>query len=137
MLATLRMLVVSVVISTVLGFFLSVLLVVTNKGGLHPNKVIYKILDFFVNTVRSFPFIILLVAILPFTKMLVGTSIGEKAAIVPLVMAATAFIARIIENAMQEVDGQLIEAANPSAHRMPKSFLRSCWLKPCPRLSPG
>jgi D-methionine transport system permease protein len=110
-LSTLRMLVISVIISTLLGFFLSVLLIVTNQGGLHPNKIIYKSLDFIVNTVRSFPFIILLVAILPFTKMIVGTSIGEKAAIVPLVIAATAFIARIIENAMQEVDGQLIEAA--------------------------
>lgn len=109
--STLRMLVVSVIISTMLGFFLSVVLVVTNKGGLHPNKWIYKIMDFIVNTFRSFPFIILVVAILPFTKMLVGTSIGEKAAIVPLVVAATAFIARIIENAMQEVDEQLIEAA--------------------------
>jgi D-methionine transport system permease protein len=109
--STLRMLIISVIISTLLGFILAILLVVTDQGGLHPNKFIYKILDFIINTVRSFPFIILLVAVLPFTKMLVGTSIGEKGAIVPLVIAATAFISRIMENGLQEVDGQLIEAA--------------------------
>jgi len=109
--STMRMLSISVLISTVLGLLLAVLLVVTNRGGLHPNQFIYSVLDFTVNTVRSFPFIILVVAILPLTKMVVGTSIGERAAIVPLVIAATAFIARIIENAMQEVDAQLVEAA--------------------------
>ena len=109
--STLRMLLISVTISTILGFLLAILLIVTNQGGLRPNKFIYKIADFVINTVRSFPFIILLVAVLPFTKMLVGTSIGEKRCDRPLVIAATAFISRIIEGAIQEVDGQLIEAA--------------------------
>ena len=66
--------------------------------------------SFIVNIIRSFPFLILMVFLLPFTKMVMGTSIGVKAAVVPLIVAATAFIAKIIENAMQEVDDGLIEA---------------------------
>lgn len=108
--ATFEMLIISTVISAVLGFLVAVALVITNRGGIRQNKYIYGILSFFVNVIRSFPFIILLVFILPFTKMVVGTSIGVKAAIVPLVIAATAFIARIIENSLQEVDLDLLEA---------------------------
>jgi D-methionine transport system permease protein len=108
--ATFQMLIVSTVISSALGFLVAVLLVVTNKDGIIENKFIYTIVGFLVNVIRSFPFIILVVFILPFTKALVGSSIGVKAAIVPLVVAATAFIAKIIENALQEVDKDLLKA---------------------------
>lgn len=108
--ATFQMLIVSTLISSVSGFLVAVMLVITNKGGMLENKFFYSILSFLVNVIRSFPFIILVVFILPFTKQVVGTSIGVKAAIVPLVVAATAFIAKIIENSLQEVDKDLIEA---------------------------
>ncbi len=109
--ATIRMLLVSVFLSTIFGFALAVVLVVTDSRGLRPNILVYKILDFIVNTVRSFPFIILMVAIIPLTRLIVGTSIGEQAAIVPLTIGYTPFIARIIEASLREVNPLVIEAA--------------------------
>ena len=79
--------------------------------GLKPNSLVYNVLGFIVNTIRSFPFIILLIALIPFTRLIVGTGIGENAAIVPITIGAGPFIARIIENALNEVDEGLIEAA--------------------------
>ena len=108
---TLYMIIVPTIVATILGFIMAIILVITKPKGLKPNKTVYNILGFIVNTVRSFPFIILLVAIRPFTKLIVGTSIGETAAIVPITIAAAPFIARIIENALNEVDEGLIEAA--------------------------
>ena len=108
--ATFQMLIISTVISTILGFLLAILLIITNKGGILENKYVYAILSFIINVIRSFPMIILVVAILPFTKLLVGQSYGVAAAIVPLVVAATAFISKIIENALQEVDKSLLSA---------------------------
>jgi len=109
--ATLRMLSASMVLAFILGFVLSILLVTYSPQGLRPNKYIYNTMDFIVNIMRSFPIIILIVAISPITRAIVGTSIGEKAAIFPLTLAATPFLARIIENSLKEVDKQLIEAA--------------------------
>lgn len=109
--STLEMLIISTILSILFGFFLSVVMVVTYQDGLHPNAPVYKVLDLVVNLIRSFPFIILMVAIIPFTRALVGTSIGLKGAIVPITIAATPFIARVIEAAMREVDPSLIEAA--------------------------
>ncbi|CCQ96645.1 DL-methionine transporter subunit; membrane component protein of ABC superfamily [[Clostridium] ultunense Esp] len=109
--STLRMVSASMIFAFILGFFLSIVLVTYGPNGLRPNKKIYGILDFFVNIIRSFPIIILIVAISPITRMIVGTTIGEKAAILPLTIAATPFMARIFENSMIEVDKQLIEAA--------------------------
>lgn len=108
--ATFKMLAISTVLSTIFGLLVAVLLVVTNKDGVLKNKFAYSIISFFVNIIRSFPFIILVVFILPFTKTVVGTSIGVKAAVVPLTIAATAFIAKIIENSLQEVDKDLLKA---------------------------
>lgn len=108
---TLIMLFATMVISFVLGLILGTILVVTRKNGLRPNKVIYSVLNFLVNFVRSFPIMILLVALLPVTRAVMGTTIGVKGAIFPLTVAATPFMARIFENAMVEVDPQLIEAA--------------------------
>ena len=84
---TLKMLLISGVLSTFLGFFVGVILIITEKGGLCENVIINRILDFIVNTVRSFPFIILMVSIIPFTRLVVGTSIGDTAALVPLTVA--------------------------------------------------
>lgn len=109
--ATLRMLSVSMVFSLILGFILAYFLILYGPQGLRPNNTRYKFLDFIVNSIRSFPIIILIVAISPLTRMIVGTSIGEKAAIFPLTIAATPFMARIIENSLKGVDRQLIEAA--------------------------
>ena len=108
--ATMQMLIVSTILSSILGFLLAVVLVITNKGGMMENKAVYNVLSFMINVIRSFPFIILMILILPFTKMLVNTSIGVSAAIVPLTIAASAFTARLIENSLMEVDRELIEA---------------------------
>ena len=108
--ATIEMVVITAVLATVLALLIAVILLVTNKDGIHPNKVIYQIVSFVVNVVRSFPFVILMVFLLPVTKSITGTSFGVKAAIIPLTVSATAFIARLIENAMKEVDPGLIEA---------------------------
>ncbi|ACQ54271.1 ABC transporter permease [Clostridium botulinum] len=108
---TLYMVSISTILSILLGFIPSIILIITDEKGLKPNKVIYKSLDFVVNLLRSFPFIILMVAILPFTKAIVGKTIGTAAAIVPLTIAAVPFATRVLESAMKEVDEGVIEAA--------------------------
>ncbi|PIH05950.1 methionine ABC transporter permease [Clostridium combesii] len=108
---TLYMVSISTILSISLGFIPSIILIITDEKGLKPNKVIYKFLDFVVNLLRSFPFIILMVAILPFTKAIVGKTIGTTAAIVPLTIAAIPFATRVLESAMKEVDEGVIEAA--------------------------
>lgn len=108
---TLYMVGISTILATLIGFILAIVLVITEKDGLKPNKVINSILGFIVNTLRSFPFIILVVAIIPLTRMIVGKSIGETAALVPLTIGSAPFIARVIEGTLKEVDKGLIEAA--------------------------
>lgn len=108
---TLYMVGISTILATLIGFILAIVLVITEKDGLKPNKVINSILGFIVNTLRSFPFIILVVAIIPLTRMIVGKSIGETASLVPLTIGSAPFIARVIEGALKEVDKGLIEAA--------------------------
>ena len=109
--ATLRMLVISGVLSTVFGFFLGIVLVITEKGGLCENAIINRLLDIVVNIIRSFPFIILMILLIPLSRLIVGTSIGTKATIVPLSIAAAPFVARIIESALKEVDPGVVQAA--------------------------
>lgn len=99
------------ILSVIIGFIPAVILTITDEKGLRPNKVVYSILDFIINTLRSLPFLILMIAIIPFTRLIIGKSIGEIAAIVPLTVASAPFIARIIENALKEVDPGVIEAA--------------------------
>lgn len=111
MIQTIYMIVVPAVIATVIGFFIAVVLVVTKEGGLRPNKTVNRILGLIVNILRSFPFIILIVAMIPITRAIVGTSIGETAAIVPITVGSAPFIARLIESSLDEVDKGLIEAA--------------------------
>ena len=108
---TIYMVGISTILATLIGFILAIVLVVTDEGGLKPNKIINSILGFVVNTLRSFPFIILVVAIIPLTRAIVGKSIGETAALVPLTIGAAPFIARVIEGALKDVDKGLIEAA--------------------------
>jgi D-methionine transport system permease protein len=108
---TLEMVFVSTTFSVILGFIPAIILTVTASDGLKPNKIIYTILDFIINTLRSFPFIILMVIIIPLTRLIVGKSIGTEAAIVPLTIAAAPFVARVIEASLREVDKGVIEAA--------------------------
>ncbi|MEN6389263.1 MAG: methionine ABC transporter permease [Syntrophomonas sp.] len=108
---TLFMVLATTVCAAILGFLMAVVIVLTDKDGMRPNKYICETLSTLVNIIRSFPFIILMVSIIPLTRFIMGTSIGEKAAIVPLTIAAAPYIARIIETALKEVDKDLIEAA--------------------------
>ena len=108
---TIYMVVVSGLIGTVLGLPLGVFLATSKRGELLSAPAVNAALGLVVNALRSIPFIILVVAIIPFTRMIAGTSIGTTAAIVPLTLAAAPFIARIVETAIREVDGGLIEAA--------------------------
>lgn len=108
---TLYMTLVSTVIAYVLGVPLGVLVYITDSKGICRNKVVNFITGVVINVVRSVPFLILLVAILPFTRVVVGTTIGSDATIVPLVVAAAPFVARLVESSLKEVDGGVIEAA--------------------------
>ncbi|MCO0861768.1 methionine ABC transporter permease [Staphylococcus pasteuri] len=108
---TLYMVTVALVIGALIGIPLGVLLVITRKNGIWPNAILHQILNPIINILRSIPFIILLIAIIPFTKMLVGTSIGTTAAIVPLTVYVAPYIARLVENSLLEVDDGIIEAA--------------------------
>ncbi|WP_400163451.1 methionine ABC transporter permease [Brevibacillus sp. TJ4] len=108
---TLYMVSASLLFATIIGIPLGVLLVVTRKGHILENSFIFSLLNPVVNVLRSVPFIILLVAIIPLTRLIVGTSIGTTAAIVPLVIYTGPYIARLVENSLLEVDAGIIEAA--------------------------
>lgn len=109
-LITLYMTLISTAAAYVLGLPMGIALVVTAKGGLKPNRVVYKILDIVVNVVRSVPFLILLILVIPFTRAVVGKAYGPNATVVPLVLAAAPFIARMVESSLLEVDKGVIEA---------------------------
>lgn len=109
--STIRMVTATMIFGFTIGFGLAVLLILYGPEGLKPKKKVYKVLDFIINTIRSFPILILIVAISPLTRKIVGTIVGERAAILPLTIAAAAFIARALENIFKGVDKQLIEAA--------------------------
>ncbi|MBS4213524.1 MULTISPECIES: methionine ABC transporter permease [Neobacillus] len=108
---TIYMIAISLVVSTVIGLPVGILLYITDKGLFLENRMVQNILGFVVNMVRSIPFIILLVALLPLTNLLVSTTIGPTAASVSLSVAAIPFFARIVENALREIDKGVIEAA--------------------------
>lgn len=95
----------------VFGLPIGIVLAVTDKSGIRPNRVVYKILDVIANILRSIPFLILLILLIPLTRVLVGQSYGPAATIVPLVVAAAPFIARMVESSIKEVDAGVIEAA--------------------------
>lgn len=101
----------SVVMAYVIGLPMGVMLVTTTPDGLMPNRPINRILGMIVNVVRSIPFIIMIVILIPLTRIIVGTSIGSTAAIVPLVIAAAPFVARMVETALNELDTGVVDAA--------------------------
>lgn len=108
---TLYMVLVSTAFTVAFGLPLGILLVISDPRGLAPRPVLHRILDLIINITRSFPFIILLVVVIPFTRALVGTTIGATAAIVPLSLAAIPFFARVAETGFREVERGLVEAA--------------------------
>lgn len=108
---TLYMTLTSTLIAYVLGLPMGIALVVTAKDGLRPNALIYKLLDVIVNITRSVPFLILLILVIPLTRLIAGKSYGATATIVPLTIAAAPFIARMVESSLLEVDKGVIEAA--------------------------
>jgi D-methionine transport system permease protein len=108
---TLYMIAISLVIALVIGLPVGILLFITDKGLFWENRGIQRVLGFTVNMIRSIPFIILLVALIPLTKAIVGTTIGPTAASVSLSVAAIPFFARIVETALREIDKGVIEAA--------------------------
>ena len=101
----------SVLIGYALGGPLGILLFVSGEKGLRPNKVLYRCLDFVCNIIRSIPFLILLILLIPFTRLIVGQSYGSTATIVPLVICAAPYIGRVVESSLNEVDAGVIEAA--------------------------
>ncbi|MBQ9036218.1 MAG: ABC transporter permease [Erysipelotrichaceae bacterium] len=116
---TLYMVFFSTLFSVILGFIPAIILTLTAPDGLKPNKIVYEVLSFIVNVFRSFPFVILMVIIIPLTRLIAGTSIGTNAAIVPLTVCAIPFIARVFETSLRETNPGVIEAA--------KSFGASDW----------
>ena len=130
---TLVMVLVSTVFAYLIGLPLGVLLVMTQEHGIRPNKWVNRILGWILNIGRSLPFIILMIAIMDFTKLIVGTKIGVKGAIVPLVVSAAPFIARMVETSLMEVDAGVIEAAQS----MGASTLQIVWKVYLPESRPS
>ncbi len=110
-LETLYMTLMSTLFGYVLGLPIGIVLAVTDDNGIRPAKAVYKTLDFIVNVLRSVPFLILLILVIPLTRLIVGKSYGSSATIVPLVIAAAPFIGRMVESSLKEVDQGVIEAA--------------------------
>ncbi len=108
---TLYMTIFSTFFGYVFGLPMGIVLAVTDKDGIKPNKFIYRTLDIIANILRSIPFLILLILLIPFTRLIVGKSYGSSATVVPLVIAAAPFIARMVESSIKEVDHGVIEAA--------------------------
>ena len=121
---TLYMVAVSLLFSALIGLPLGILLVITRKGHILDNKWIFNILNPVINILRSVPFIILLVAIIPLTRLIVGSAIGTTAAIVPLVFYAAPYIARLVENSLLEVDKGIIEAAQSMGATVPQIIFK-------------
>lgn len=108
---TIYMTLASTAIGYLVGLPLGIILTVSDKDGIRPNAVIYRILDVISNVIRSIPFLILLILLIPFTRFLVGKSYGSTATIVPLVITAAPYIGRLVESSLKEVDKGVIEAA--------------------------
>ena len=117
---TFVMVIVSTIFAYLLGLPMGVLLIITQPHGIWPRKWINRILGWIINIGRSLPFIILMIAIMDFTKLIVGTKIGVKGAIVPLVVSAAPFIARMVETSLSEVDAGVVEAAQSMGASVPQ-----------------
>ena len=124
---TLIMVSVSTVLAYVIGVPLGVALIVTQPQGIRPHRAVYGVLGWIVNIGRSLPFAILLVALMPYTRLIVGTAIGVKGAIPPLVISAAPFVARMVETSLSEVDAGVVEAAQ-SMGASPLQIVRKVYL---------
>lgn len=124
---TIYMVLASTFFAVLIGLPLGVILTITDKGQIKQNLPLYKILETIVNIGRSFPFAILMVALIPFTRWIVGTSLGTTASIVPLTIAAAPFIAKLVETSLREVDVHILEAAvvmgSSTCHIITKVYL--------------
>ena len=129
---TLIMVGVSAIVAFLIGLPMAVVLVSTSEHGIYPSKPINQALGWIVNITRSVPFLILMVALIPITRWIVGTSYGVWAAVVPLTLAATPFFARIAEVSLREVDQGLIEAAQAIGCNR-KQIISHCWCDWCRR----
>lgn len=121
---TLYMLGISLFFGSILGILLGIAVVVTRPAGVLPNAAVSFVLNAFINIVRSLPFIILLVAILPFTRLVVGTSIGVNGALVPLILMVAPYIGRLVENSLLEVPEGIVEAAKSMGATPVQIFVR-------------
>lgn len=132
-LETLYMTVTSSIFAYVIGIPLGIILIVTDKDGIRPLPWLQKVLGLIINLLRSVPFIILLIMVLPITKWIVGTTLGSTAVIPPLVIAAAPYVARVVESSLKEVDGGVIEAAKS----MGASTLQIVWKVLLPEAMPS
>ncbi len=132
-LETLYMVILSTLCAYIIGIPVGVILNITDKNGICPNKAVNAVLGVIVNLLRSVPFIILLIAILPFTRALVGTTVGSTATVVPLVVSAAPFVARMVESSLKEVDAGVIEAAES----MGSSRMQIIWKVLLPEAKPS
>lgn len=130
---TLIMVSISTVLAYLIGVPLGVALIVTQSRGIRPHRVFYGVLGWIVNIGRSLPFAILLVALMPYTRLIMGTAIGIKGAIVPLVVSAAPFVARMVETSLSEVDAGVVEAAQS----MGASTLQIVWKVYLPEAMPS
>lgn len=120
---TLVMVAVSLAFGALLGVPLGIVLVICRPGGILPNRIVHQGLNPIVNVLRSLPFIILLITILPFTRLLVGTTIGTAGAIIPLIVFIAPYISRLVESSLLEVDAGILEAADA----MGATTLQTIW----------
>lgn len=108
---TMHVLIYTVLISSVCGFIIAIILEITRPDGMHPNKVVFGILDGIINLIRSFPFVILMVSLIPVTRFVTGSSIGVNAAIFPLCITMSPYMGRLIQSHMEQVSRETVEAA--------------------------
>ncbi len=134
---TLYMVFFSTLFSVILGFLPAIILTLTAPDGLKPNKPVYEVLSFIVNVFRSFPFVILMVIVIPLTRAIAGTSIGTKAAIVPLTVCAIPFVARVFETSLRETNPGVIEAARSFGASDLQILFRVYFKESVPRLLNG
>lgn len=134
---TLTMVFFSTVFSLLLGAPLGVLLCITAEGNLMPKPILHQLLDRVVNILRSFPFIILMILLFPFSRFIIGTSIGTAATVVPLSIAAAPFVARVIESALMEIDRGVIQAAIAMGSSIPEIIFKVMIPEALPSLVAG
>ncbi len=134
---SLLMISISGILSIIFGFILAIVLVYTKENGLKPRPVLYNILDFIINVFRSFPFLILMILLFPLSRLIIGTTIGTPAAIVPLTIAAIPFAARIIEGSLDTVDPGIIEAAKSFGTKNIDIIFRIMLVEALPNLVQG